>query len=106
MLEIMQNEEESADRRAWAAEKAAPYLHSRPAPIDRMVNIELPDTSTVEGVKKALDVIVQAMASEQMTPSEGASFMSVIETRRKSIETADVLARIEALEALAKSGGN
>ena len=42
--------------------------------------------------------IIAAMGKSELSPSEGQSFMSVIETRRKAIETGELLARIAALE--------
>jgi hypothetical protein len=98
MLDIMRDADAEPGRRDWAAEKLAPYLHSRPAQLERTVGIALPDTSTVAGVDKALDAIIAAMGRGQLSPVEGQSFMAVLETRRKAIETGDMLARIEALE--------
>lgn len=98
MLGIMRNGEADPKERAWAAEKAAPYVHPRPAPMERTVQIDLPDTSTPAGIDKALDAIIAAMGKGELSPSEGQSFISVIEARRKAIETSELLARIEALE--------
>lgn len=100
MLKVMRDETEGGDekRRDWAAQQLAPYLHPRPAPLERTVEIELPETSTVDGINAALDRIIQAIGKGELSPAEGQSFMSVIETRRKAIETGDMLARIEALE--------
>ena len=100
MLKIMRDGSADQKRKDWAADKLAPYLHPRPAPMQRCVEIELPDTSTVEGINKALDAIIAAMGKGVLSPAEGQSFMSVIETRRKAIETGDMLDRIEALEKL------
>lgn len=104
MLNIMRDKDADQKRKDWAAEKLAPYLHSRPAPMERCIEIELPDTSTVEGIDKALDAIIAAMGKGELSPSEGQSFMAVIETRRKAIETGDMLERIKALEANAPPG--
>lgn len=98
LLGLMRDENADPKERGWAAEKAAPFLHSRPAPMERTVEIELPETSTVDGINAALDRIIQAMGRGELSPAEGQSFMSVIETRRKAIETGDMLTRIEALE--------
>ena len=98
MLSVMRDTEADPKARSWAAEKSAPYVHPRPAPIERTVQIDLPSTATIAGIEAALDEIVAAMGSGELSPSEGQSFMSVIETRRKAIETGDLLARIEALE--------
>jgi hypothetical protein len=98
MLAIMRDEDADPKRREWAAEKAAPYLHPRPAPLERTVAIELPDTSTVAGIDQALDVLIKAMGASELSPAEGQSFISVIETRRKAIETGDMLERLKKLE--------
>ena len=100
MLKVMRDEEADPKRRDWAAEKLAPFLHPRPAPMERRVEIELPSTATVDGINAALDTIIQAMGRGELSPAEGQSLMSVIETRRKAIETGDILARVEALEKL------
>jgi len=98
MLKIMRDEDLDPKRREWAAEKAAPYIHPRPAPLERTVAIELPDTSTVAGIDQAIDIIIKAMGASELSPAEGQSFMSVIETRRKAIETGDMMERLQRLE--------
>ncbi|MVS99254.1 hypothetical protein [Devosia marina] len=99
LLETMRDEELDHKDRAWAAEKAAPFMHPRPAPMERTVSLDLPDTSTVEGIDKALDAIIAAMGKGELSPQEGQGFITAVETRRKAIETGDLLTRIEALEA-------
>lgn len=98
MLNLMRDEQADPKDRSWAAEKAAPYLHPRPAPLERTVEIDLPDTSTVAGIDQALDQIIKAMGRSELSPAEGQSFMSVIETRRKAIETGDMMERLQRLE--------
>ena len=104
MLGIMRDDNADLKERAWAAEKVAPYVHSRPAPLERKVAIDLPDTSTVSGIDKALDAVIAAIGRGEMSPHEGQSFISVIEARRKAIETGELLDRITALENA--KGGN
>lgn len=99
LLETMRDEDLDHKDRAWAADKAAPFMHPRPAPMERTVSLELPDTSTVEGIDKALDAIIAAMGKGELSPQEGQGFITAVETRRKAIETGDLLTRIEALEA-------
>jgi hypothetical protein len=98
MLGIMRDEGADAKSRAWAAEKVAPFVHPRPAPMERTIHIDLPDTSTPAGIDQALGAVIAAMGAGTISPQEGQSFISVIEARRKAIETTDILARIEALE--------
>ena len=98
MLNIMRNDEADVKRRDWAAEKASAYLHPRPAPLERTVEIDLPDTSTVEGIDQALDQIIKAMGQGELSPAEGQSFISVIEALRKAIETGEMMDRLQKLE--------
>lgn len=98
MLKVMRDENASADSRAWAAEKAAPFFHPKPAPMQRLVTIDLPKVDTADGVKAALARIVEATAAGDIAPSEAQSLVAVIEAQRKAIETADILDRLAALE--------
>jgi hypothetical protein len=98
MLAVLRDKDAEQGRRAWAAEKLAPYVHPRPAPEARRVNIDLPDTSTTKGLTEAMAAIVKATARGLMSPSEAQSFVSILEAQRKAIETDDLLTRMEKLE--------
>lgn len=99
MLQVLRDENADPQRRAWAAEKSAPYLHPRPAPLDSLLMIDLPDTSTLEGVEEAQGTIVRKVSAGEITPSQGQSLSALVEGRRRSIESNDLLKRIETLEA-------
>ena len=99
MASILRDENADPKVRAWAAEKLSPYLYARPAPIPRTVEIELPDTSTVEGIKDALASLTRAVANGEVAPSEAQAIAVLIDGQRKAIETHELLARIEVLEA-------
>ncbi len=65
----------------------------------RSIVLDLPDTSTVDGVTKAVAAIVQAAASGEITPAEASDFCSLLDTQRRVIELSDIeerLARVEA----------
>jgi hypothetical protein len=64
----------------------------------RSIVLQLPDTSTVEGVTKAVAAVVQAAASGQVTPAEASDFCSLLETQRRAIEISDLEARFAKLE--------
>ena len=66
----------------------------------RPINIDLPDVSTGEGVSAAQAVIVRVVAEGEITPDEGSTLSSILEARRKSIETADIETRLGKLEGL------
>ncbi len=99
MLKVLRDEEADDKARQWAAEKAAPYIHPRPQPVARPIEIELPDTSTLEGIVDALNKITQAVASGAITTVEAQGLMSIVEAQRKTVETGEILQRIADLEA-------
>lgn len=100
LMDVMADSEADEKRRDWAAEKAAAFLHPRPQPIARQIEIELPDTSTVGGIAAALSVITRAAANGQIAPAEAQSLSALIEAQRKAIETGELLERLEKLEAI------
>ncbi|WP_434053895.1 MAG: hypothetical protein RDA78_03030 [Roseibium sp.] len=99
MLSVMRDKSAEAKDRAWAAEKAAPYIHARPAPMANRIEIKLPDTSTIDGIKDALAAVTKAVSAGEVAPSEAQGVVSILEAQRKAIETGEVLERLEALEA-------
>ena len=64
----------------------------------RLVNIDLPETKTAEGIADAQSSVVQAVSGGELTPEEGAILSGILDARRKFIETQDHEARIQALE--------
>ncbi len=98
LMDVMVDPKADEKRRDWAAEKAAAFLHPRPQPVARPIAIDLPDTSTVEGITAALGVITKAAASGQIAPAEAQSLSALIEDQRKAIETGELLERLEKLE--------
>ena len=65
---------------------------------ERPVSIELPDTSTAEGVAQAQLAILEAVSNGTLLPGEAATLSGILEARRKAIETEELEARIAALE--------
>ena len=68
----------------------------------RPINIDLPAVDTGGGVSQAQAVVVQAVGDGEITPDEAHALSSILEARRKSIETADHEARLNKLEGLEK----
>ena len=64
----------------------------------QLIEIELRDMSRADDIANALSAILKATATGQITPAEAHALSSVIETRRKAIETAELEDRIERLE--------
>lgn len=98
ILSVMRDDKQSDERRAWAAEKAAPFFHAKPAPLARSVQIALPATDTPAGVTEALAAVVRAVSEGVLAPTEAQSLIAVLEAQRKAIETSEILTRLEALE--------
>jgi hypothetical protein len=65
----------------------------------RLIEIELPDTSTPEGVKNAVAAVVQATAMGQITAGEASDLCSVLDVQRRTIELSDIEVRLAKLEA-------
>lgn len=73
-------------------ERLAPPLRERP------ISIELPDTSTTEGVSKAQQVIIEAVGKGELLPGEGSALAALVESRRRALETDDLERRLSDLE--------
>lgn len=73
-------------------ERLAPPLRERP------ISIELPDTSTTEGVSKAQQVIIEAVGRGELLPGEGNTLAALVENRRKALETEDLERRLTDVE--------
>jgi hypothetical protein len=65
---------------------------------DKPVSVQLPSLVGAEDASKAMAVVVDAMASGEITPSEAAAVAGVVETYRRTVETADIERRLAALE--------
>lgn len=64
----------------------------------RMVELQIPDTSTVDGVSKAIAQIVQTAASGHITPGEASDFCGLLESQRRAIELSEIEMRLARLE--------
>ncbi len=70
----------------------------------RPVNVDLPAVRDASGVSAALAAVVAAMSEGRLTPDEAQSVATVLDGQRRAVETADLEARVAALET-ARSGG-
>jgi hypothetical protein len=70
-----------------------------PPPKGRRVSLDLPQIETAADVTKALSAAVQAVAAGEITLDEAGQVAGLLEAQRKAIETADLEARLAALEA-------
>jgi hypothetical protein len=65
---------------------------------DRTVAIDLPTIATLDGVGRAQSEILQAVVDGDITTNEGERISSIVEARRRVIETVELEARISELE--------
>jgi hypothetical protein len=64
----------------------------------RPITLSLPFMSTPADVTAALSAIVSQMAEGEITPEEAAVAASVIETKRKALETEELDRRMTSIE--------
>ena len=65
---------------------------------ERPVHVDLPDTSTSEGVAAAQNAILQAVAVGDLLPGEASTLSAIVEAKRRAIETQELTERITQLE--------
>ena len=63
----------------------------------RMIQLSVPDTSTVEGVTRA--VAVRSTARGEIKPGEAGDLCALLDTQRRTIELSDIETRLAKLEA-------
>jgi hypothetical protein len=64
----------------------------------RRITLSLPSMSTSADVTTALAAIIAQIAEGEITPDEAAVAASVIETKRKALETEELDRRVAAIE--------
>ena len=65
---------------------------------DAPVTFDLPRMKTARDAAKAAGAVLQAVAQGDLTPTEGAHLMGLVETFRRTLETTELEARVAALE--------
>ena len=67
---------------------------------DAPVTFDLPPMETAHDAAKAAGAVLGAVADGDLTPTEGAHIMALVETYRRTLETTELEARLAALEAV------
>jgi len=65
---------------------------------DAPVTFDLPRMETARDAAKAAVAVLGAVADGDLTPTEGAHIMALVETYRRTLETTELEARVAALE--------
>ncbi|APT57146.1 hypothetical protein RGI145_08605 [Roseomonas gilardii] len=81
--------------------RAAEIVMKRIMPERRgaVVEFEMPKLETVDDAVEAMARISAGVTNGELTTAEAADLAGVVETWRKTLETADIARRLEALEA-------
>jgi hypothetical protein len=80
------------------------FLLGRILPRERLVKLDLPRMESADDAVEALSKVISDVADGRMTPSEGAVMATLINSCARAIEMADVVKRLDALEAQIKGG--
>ena len=75
------------------------FLLARSLPRDRLINIDLPPINSADDAVEALARITRAMSEEEITPSEAESLAALIDSSTRAIDIADLVKRIDAIDA-------
>lgn len=65
---------------------------------DAPVTFDLPRMETARDAANAAGAVLEAVALGDLTPTEGAHIMALVETYRRTLETSELEARVAALE--------
>ena len=65
---------------------------------DAPVQFALPRMKTARDAARAAGAVLEAVAAGELTPTEGAHLMALVETFRRTLETTELEARVVALE--------
>jgi hypothetical protein len=84
------------------AKDVAPYLQPKVTQKDEALEIELPKMATLADLVPALDRIMEAVSTGEISTDQGAKLSGIIETKRKVIETVEFDRRLSELEAKRK----
>jgi len=98
MFSVLHDDAAEAKDRQWAAAASIAYIHPRPKPEPRTVVIELPDTTTPQGVSEAVSAVLHAAGKGELAPSEARDMIALLETKLKAVETVELESRIARLE--------
>ncbi len=80
------------------------FFLGRILPTDRPIKLDLPVMNFADDAVEAIGRIQQATVDGSITPSEGAALANIVNSHVRAIEMADVVKRLDALEAKITEG--
>jgi hypothetical protein len=107
---LLEGETEELVRKAIEIAKAGDvgmlkFLLGRILPRERPIKLDLTALNFADDAVAALGSIMGAVTEGRITPSEGAALASLIDTYTRAIDMADVVKRVDALEAKIHGAG-
>jgi len=106
---LLEGEVEELVRKAVELAKAGDvvmlkFLLGRILPRERLVKLDLPSMDFADDAVEALGYIMRAVSEGTISPSEGAAVAPLIDSYARAIDLADVVKRLDLLEAQIKGG--
>ena len=108
-LELLNGEAEALSRRAVEMALDGDTTALRlclerivPPRKDAPVTFDMPQMQSAADAARAAGAVLDAVASGDLTPTEGAHLMQLVETYRRTLETSDLENRVAALEGAEK----
>jgi hypothetical protein len=105
MEALLDGEAEAITRKAIDKAKSGDMVAIRlclerilPAVKSRPIEIDLPTVETAEDITVAHGAVIAAMAKGEITPDDAGTIASVLEAKRRAIETMELEARITEIE--------
>jgi hypothetical protein len=80
------------------------FLLGRILPRKRPIKLDLPPMNFADDAVAALGAIISVVGDGGVSPSEGAAFAALIDAYTRAIDMADVVKRLDALEAKISGG--
>jgi hypothetical protein len=106
---LLEGEAEELVRKAVELAKAGDvvmlkFLLGRILPRERLIKLDLPSIDFADDAVEALGYIMRAVSEGTISPSEGAALAPLIDSYARAIDIADVVKRLDTLEAQIKGG--
>lgn len=106
---LSQGEADQLVRKAFALAKAGnvvmlKFLLGRILPRERLIEVALPQMEFADDGVEALGGIMRAVSEGRISPSEGAALATLVNSYTNAIDMADVVKRLDALEAARQRG--
>jgi len=80
-------------------------LLGRVLPRERVITVDLPPMIRADDAVEGLGSIMHAVSEGKISPSEGAALATIINSYSRAIDVADMVERLEAIEATMQKAG-